>query len=116
MISSDVIRGYNDTFILFFLLDGPSYGYEISKHIREQSDGKYIIKETTLYSAFTRLEKNGYIESFSGDETNGKRRTYYRITETGRRYYAEKCEEGKVTKEVVEQFIRLQRKEPYGND
>ena len=47
MISSDVIRGYNDTFILFFLLDGPSYGYEISKHIREQSDGKYIIKETT---------------------------------------------------------------------
>ena len=38
MISSDVIRGYNDTFILFFLLDGPSYGYEISKHIREQSD------------------------------------------------------------------------------
>ena len=56
---------------------------------------------------FTRLEKNGYIESFSGDETNGKRRTYYRITETGRRYYAEKCEEWKVTKEVVEQFIRL---------
>ena len=107
MISSDVIRGYNDTFILFFLLAGPSYGYEISKHIREQSDGKYIIKETTLYSAFTRLEKNGYIESFSGDETNGKRRTYYRITETGRRYYAEKCEEWKVTKEVVEQFIRL---------
>ena len=107
MISSDVIRGYNDTFILFFLLDGPSYGYEISKHIREQSDGKYIIKETTLYSAFTRLEKNGYIESFSGDETNGKRRTYYRITEPGRRYYAEKCEEWKVTKEVVEQFIRL---------
>ena len=49
----------------------------------------------------------GYIESFSGDETNGKRRTYYRITETGRRYYAEKCEEWKVTKEVVEQFIRL---------
>ena len=49
----------------------------------------------------------GLRKTFSGDETNGKRRTYYRITETGRRYYAEKCEEWKVTKEVVEQFIRL---------
>ena len=92
MISSDVIRGYNDTFILFLLLDAPSYGYEISRQIRLLTDGKYIIKETTLYSAFTRLEKNGYIESFYGDETGGRRRTYYRITPAGRTYYAEKCE------------------------
>ncbi|MDD6351678.1 MAG: PadR family transcriptional regulator, partial [Lachnospiraceae bacterium] len=34
-ISSDVIRGYNDTIILSLLLDQPSYGYEISKMIRE---------------------------------------------------------------------------------
>ena len=30
-ISSDVIRGYNDTMILYLLWDEPSYGYEISK-------------------------------------------------------------------------------------
>ena len=60
-ISSDVIRGYNDTIILYLLLDRPSYGYEISKQIRLISEEKYVIKETTLYSAFTRLEKNGYI-------------------------------------------------------
>ena len=28
-ISSDVIRGYNDTIILCLLMKGPSYGYEI---------------------------------------------------------------------------------------
>ena len=56
-----------------------------------------------------RLERNGYIESFYGDETNGKRRTYYQITENGRNYYREKCEEWKVTKEVVEQFILCRR-------
>ena len=93
MISSDVIRGYNDTIILYLLLENPSYGYEISKKIRELSMEKYIIKETTLYSAFNRLEKNGYISSFYGNETNGKRRTYYRITEAGREYYQEKCRE-----------------------
>lgn len=107
MISSDIIRGYNDTFILFFLLEDPSYGYEISKHIRERSEDKYIIKETTLYSAFNRLEKNGYIKSFDGNETGGKKRTYYRITDTGKDYYKEKCEEWNLTKEVVERFIRM---------
>ena len=106
MISSDVIRGYNDTILLYFLLEGPSYGYEISKNIRELSEEKYIIKETTLYSAFNRLEKNGYIESFFGNETNGKRRTYYKITQAGICYYKEKCEEWKVTKEVIEKFIK----------
>lgn len=105
MISSDVIRGYNDTIILYLLRNAPSYGYEISKEIREISEEKYIIKETTLYSAFTRMEKNGYIESFYGNETGGKRRTYYRITDAGEKYYQHKCEEWGVTKEVIDRFV-----------
>ena len=108
-ISSDIIRGYNDTMILYLLLNKPSYGYEISKQIKELSGEKYVIKETTLYSAFTRMEKNGYVESFSDlDNTAGKRRTYYRITELGRQYYREKCEEWMLTQEVVEKFIMKQ--------
>jgi len=107
VISSDVIRGYNDTLILYMLLEGESYGYEISKNIRQLTEEKYVMKETTLYSAFTRLEKNGYIQSFYLDENSlGKRRTYYRITPPGLDYYREKCEEWKVTQEVVNLFIR----------
>jgi PadR family transcriptional regulator PadR len=106
-ISSDVIRGYNDTMILYLILESPSYGYEISKQIKNLSENKYIIKETTLYSAFTRMEKNGYVESFSQEaEGTGKKRTYYRITDEGRKYYSEKCEEWALTKEVVEKFIK----------
>lgn len=105
-ISSDVIRGYNDTIILFLLLEHPSYGYEISKQIKTLSREKYVIKETTLYSAFTRLEKNGYIQSYyRQDDGIGKRRTYYQITQIGKNYYHMKCEEWKLTKEVVENFI-----------
>ena len=107
-ISSDVIRGYNDTIILSILMKEPSYGYGISRQIKEISDGKYAIKETTLYSAFTRMEKNRYIESFTADEDpkgNGKKRTDYRITDEGRTYYGTKCEEWDVTREVIEKFI-----------
>ena len=106
MISSDIIRGYNDTMILYLLLQGDSYGYEISKNIKEQTEEKYIIKETTLYSAFTRLEKNGYISSYYSDETNGKRRTYYKLTNGGLLYYKEKCQEWQLTKIVVDKFIK----------
>ena len=105
MISSDVIRGYNDTIILYLLKEEPSYGYEISRQIRGISDDKYVIKETTLYSAFTRMEKNDYIESFSQTGENGKKRTYYRITDKGKDYYQEKCKEWSVTKEVIDKFV-----------
>ena len=102
-----MIRGYNDTIILYLLLDHPSYGYEISKMIRLLTEDKYVIKETTLYSAFARMEKNGYITSFSQMAENGKRRTYYRITQSGRDYYMMKCKEWILTKEVIEHFISM---------
>ena len=105
-ISSDVIRGYTDTMVLYLLMDNPSYGYEISKQIRQMTDEKYLIKETTLYSAFSRMEKNGYIESYSQTADNGKKRTYYRITDNGRNYYKDKCDEWELTMEVVGKFIR----------
>ena len=108
MISSDVIRGYNDTIILYLLRQEPSYGYEISKKIRSISEDKYIIKETTLYSAFTRMESNGFIEAFNmtDADSGGKKRTYYSITDSGREYYKARCDEWALTKEVIEHFIR----------
>ncbi|MGM0124370.1 PadR family transcriptional regulator [Enterococcus sp. AZ194] len=105
MISSDGIRGYNDTILLSILTEGDSYGYAISKRIREISKEKYVIKETTLYSAFTRLQKNGYIDSFPGEVTHGKKRTYYRITDAGEEYLTEKKAEWLLTKDVVDRFI-----------
>lgn len=106
LISSDVIRGYNDTIILSLLIESDSYGYQISKEIQMRTQGHYIMKETTLYSTFNRLEKNGFIESYPGEETFGKKRTYFHITKKGKAYYAEKCVEWKLTKDVVNVFTR----------
>ena len=113
MISSDIIRGYNDPLILSILIDGDSYGYAISKTIKDQSDGKYIIKETTLYSAFNRLTKKGYISAYPGEETFGKKRTYYKITPEGLAYYLEKEKEWAITKEVIDVFLGGEKNERY---
>ena len=111
MIGSDAIRGYNDTFILTVLSEGDSYGYAISKRIKEISQDNYSIKETTLYSAFNRLEKNEFIQSFPGDFSHGKKRTYYTITEKGKVYLKEKIQEWFLTKKVVNQFIKEKENE-----
>jgi PadR family transcriptional regulator PadR len=110
-ISPEVIRGYVDTIILSVLLDEPSYGYDVSRQIAETSEGRYTMKETTLYSAFSRLERNGLVVSFPGTETKGRPRTYYRVTASGREHYAQRCHEWKLTRAVVDSFIDLTKGE-----
>lgn len=104
LIGSDVIRGYNDTIILHILMQGDSYGYAISKEIERRSGGSYSMKETTLYSAITRLEKRGLLSAYHGGESLGRPRTYYTITGPGREYYWERCAEWAVARRVIDQF------------
>ena len=106
MLNTEILRGYNDIMILFLLLEAPSYGYEISRRIREATGDRYLIKETTLYSAFTRLEASGCIESFSGSVTMGRPRTYYRITPAGRELYNQKCNEWQAIRAIMQPFIQ----------
>ncbi len=83
-IASDIIRGHTDTIILARLCAGDSYGYEINKAIVKKTGGRYELKEATLYTAFRRLEENGCIRSYWGNETTGARRRYYAITDAGK--------------------------------
>lgn len=104
-ISSDVIRGYVDVMILRALYDGDSYGYEISKRITDIAENHYSMKETTLYSAFSRMEKLGYLHSYPGSYSGGRERTYYNLTDGGRQHYRQKCAEWALTKSLITKFI-----------
>lgn len=86
-LTSDLLRGHTDTMILNLLLAGDRYGYEIIKLIYELSEKEYELKEATMYSSLKRLEHDGHISSYWGDETQGGRRKYYRITPSGREQY-----------------------------
>ncbi len=80
---SDLIRGNIDAIILRTLKGKDSYGYEILKGIASASRGDYEMKEPSLYTGLKRLEKQGLVESYWGDESQGARRKYYHITESG---------------------------------
>ena len=87
-ITSDLLRGHTDTMILKLLSEGDRYGYEIVKLIAERSNGEYELKEATMYSCVRRLEADGDITWYWGDETQGGRRKYFKITEKGWEAYA----------------------------
>ena len=56
-----------------------SYGYEISQTVKIVAD----IKESTLYPILKKLEKNGYLITYS-QEFQGRKRKYYSITDSGK--------------------------------
>ena len=82
--NTELIRNHVDTIILRVLQQQDRYGYEILDIIDDLSEGKYAIKQPTLYSCLKRLEKQGFISSYFGDETHGGRRRYYTLTEKGK--------------------------------
>ena len=104
-ISSDLLRGHTDTMILKLLLSGDKYGYEISKLIQAKSGDQYELKEATMYSSLKRLENDGSISSYWGDETQGGRRKYYRITERGKSTYFENKENWEYAKRILDQLL-----------
>lgn len=109
-IASDIIRGHTDAIILARLSADDSYGYEINKAILRKTNGRYELKEATLYTAFKRLEESGSIASYWGNEATGARRRYYAITEQGRKNYEALLEEWKDARAMIDE---LTNKEGY---
>ena len=107
-IAGDLIRGHTDAIILARLLQSDSYGYEINRIISTLSDGRFELKEATLYTAFKRLEELGYIASYWGDSGAGARRRYYTITPAGREASFRLMAEWRETKEIMDKLLEVE--------
>lgn len=105
-ISSDLIRGHTDTIILAILMSADRYGLEIYNRILARTDEQYEMKVDTLYSSYKRLEKDGCITSYWGDETQGARRKYYRITDRGREVYRQNLLDWEFTLKILTNLLR----------
>ena len=108
MISSDIIRGHLDAIILRLISEKDRYGYEISKEIASRTQTEFQIKEATLYAVFQRLEKKAYIASYLGNVSNGGRRRYYSITDSGREYLKEEVRDWYAARKIIDIFMEGQ--------
>jgi len=104
-LTSDLLRGHTDTIILGLLASGDRYGYEITKLVHDRSGQTYQLNEATMYSSLKRLEHDGRILSYWGDETQGGRRKYYRLTEAGRAQYHHNKQTWDAAKRILDQLL-----------
>ena len=103
---SDLIRGNIDAIVLNALTSGDSYGYEILKGVAQTSRGDYEMKEPSLYTCLKRLEGQGNVESYWGNETQGARRKYYRITDAGIGELAEATERWVRVRRIIDRLLK----------
>lgn len=85
----EIFKGSIDLLILSTLSQRTSYGYEISKLIKEKSNNNYEVGEGTLYASLKRLENKELIKSF-WQITDDRNRKYYDITNLGEQYLKDK--------------------------
>ena len=103
---SDLIRGNIDAIVLSTLANGDSYGYEILKAVAQTSEGASEMKEPSLYTSLKRLEGQGFVESYWGNETQGARRKYYHITDGGRGELTEATARWVRARTIIDRLLR----------
>ena len=105
--AADLLRGHTETIVLGILNRSDSYGFEIFRTIRDATGGTHEIKEATLYASYRRLLNDGLVEAYWGDETQGGRRKYYRITDAGRAVYRDNVQAWVVTRGIIDSLLDL---------
>jgi transcriptional regulator len=82
--SLDLMHGTVAVLILKALSWGAMHGYDISRTIRQRSEGALGLEDAALYQALHRLENRGWIESEWGVSENNRKAKFYRLTDMGR--------------------------------
>jgi len=81
---SELVQGTLDMLILKTLALEPMHGYGIDQRIRQISRGVFQVNPGSLFPAFRRLERDGWIKGEWRATENNRRAKYYVLTEHGR--------------------------------
>ena len=84
-------RATSPLVVLRLLQDRAMYVYELSQEMKQRSGGAFTI--SVLYPVLYRLEEQGYVVVERTEVINNRARSYYAITDAGRRYFAQALEE-----------------------
>ena len=104
-INKELLKGSTTVLILSLLNRKDMYGYEMIKEIELRSNGIFSFKEGTLYPILHNLENANYIEAYWDDSNSGRKRKYYKITDSGKKILFEKESEWKLFSETVNNIL-----------
>lgn len=110
MYSKELIKGTLKTVILQLLSDnGRMYGYEITRRVKELSEGELKLTEGALYPTLHKLENEGLL-STEKVQVGGRVRKYYRLTPVGRTDAFRKTNEFRSFTEMMNKVLNIKPK------
>jgi PadR family transcriptional regulator, regulatory protein PadR len=104
-----MLRGVLDLCLLAVMEEGPAYGYEMTKRLRER--GLAIVGEGSIYPLLGRLEREGLVETYRESSNGGPPRKYYRPSRAGRRALAAGISDWRETRDALDVVLSLSRVE-----
>jgi PadR family transcriptional regulator PadR len=103
-INKDLVAASSTPLVLAILAEGDSYGYAILKRVRDLSGGELNWTDGMLYPVLHRLERSGFIEARWDQAESGRRRKYYRVTDSGRDHLAEERRQWRAVDDALERI------------
>ncbi len=83
MYSKELLKGTLGVMVLQILsTHGKMYGYELSQHVKAETEGKIHLKDGSLYPALHKLTKDGLL-TFEEVSIGKRVRKYYKLTAIG---------------------------------
>ena len=95
-------KGVLDLCVLSVLEKRDYYGYELVQKISEEIS----ITEGTLYPILRRLKKEGYLQTYLEESSEGPSRKYYSLTVNGKKRSKELKDEWKKFSKKVDNILR----------
>ena len=87
--TGDVVQGTLDMMILKTLALEPMHGYGIATRIEQMSKSVFRMNAGSLFVAFKRLQRAGWIQGEWHESENNRRAKYYSLTARGRKQLGE---------------------------
>jgi PadR family transcriptional regulator PadR len=81
--ATQLLHGVLDMCLLSIIDEETSYGYEMVHKLRDR--GLDLASEGSIYPLLSRLQKQGMIEGYLVQSSEGPARKYYRMSAKGRR-------------------------------
>lgn len=108
MVTKALVAASSKPLILSILRGGESYGYEIIQRVKELSGGELEWADGMLYPVLHRLEKEKLISSRWKLSDEGRRRKYYRLTQSGREEQLKEMEEWENITRILKKSFKIE--------
>jgi PadR family transcriptional regulator PadR len=101
--TTQLLHGVLDMCLLSIIEEEPSYGYEMVSKLRAR--GLDLASEGSIYPLLSRLQKQGMIEGYLVQSSEGPARKYYRMSDEGREVLETWTDEWKSFRESVDAVL-----------